>query len=329
VPVPSPKESFRSTARGFLGDAGRLPAVPAVVAGPYEDRIQAFLQAQQARSLAPHTCIKRIKQARRFVAYLEQLGCVLEQVCPSHLDAYFQQLATSWCRLSMRTAAEALRAWLHYCEEKGYVGRGLANAVLAPRIYRYEGIPLGPTWEQVSRVVAQTEGSQPEQLRARAILLLLAVYGIRSGEVCRLQIDDIDWRQETIRFTRSKSGRADVYPLDATVGNAIVDYLRHARPLHPSRVVFLTLHAPFRALSGQALYHLVHKRLARVIPGPKGRNPHALRHACTRRLMDAGFSLKVIGDHLGHRSAEATRIYTKVDLNALRLVAMENLRGLA
>jgi site-specific recombinase XerD len=74
---------------------------------------------------------------------------------------------------------------------------------------------------------------------------------------------------------------------------------------------------------------MVHDRLSRVISGKKGCSPHALRHACARRLVDAGLSLKEIGDHLGHRSPEATRIYAKVDLTALRLVALENLGGLA
>ena len=98
---------------------------------------------------------------------------------------------------------------------------GLAKAIMAPRIYRYEGVPVGPTWEQVSLVISRAEGAQPAQLRARAILLLLAIYGIRSGELCRLRLDDIDWRQATIHFQRSKSGRRDIYPLEATVGNAI------------------------------------------------------------------------------------------------------------
>jgi site-specific recombinase XerD len=73
----------------------------------------------------------------------------------------------------------------------------------------------------------------------------------------------------------------------------------------------------------------VHHRFARVTLTKKGCSPHALRHACARRLVDGGLSLKEIGDHLGHRSAEATRIYAKVDLSALRLVALEDLGGLA
>ena len=330
VPIPSPKESFRSVAKGFLREVGRLASVPAALPGSHEDRIQAFLAAQrQARELAAETCTFRGKQVRRFLAYLEDQGCGLESVRPSHLDAYLQHLAASWSRVSLRSAAVALRAWLRYCEEKGDVAPGLAKAILVPRVYRHEGLPLGPTWEQVSRLIADTEGSKPAKLRARAVLLLLAVYGLRAGEVRCLRLDDVDWEQDTIRIVRSKNGRQDTYPLDATVGNAIARYLRHGRPHNATRVLFLTLQAPCRPLSQGALYSMVHYRLARVISGKKGRSPHALRHACARHLVDAGLSLKEIGDHLGHRCPEATRIYAKVDLTALRLVALEDLGGLA
>lgn len=330
MPTLSPKESFRSVARGFLREAGRLAPAPISVPGPYEDQIQAFLAEQrEERRLAPDTCAFRGKQARRFAAYLTDRSLDLNSLRPSDVDGYFEQLSVSWGRVSLRSAAVALRAWLQHCEQKGYVRPGLAKAILVPRVYSLEGLPLGPTWEQVSRVIAETEGTKPAELRARAVLLLLAVYGIRAGELCRLRLEDIDWEQETIRIVRSKSGRQDTFPLDATVGNALADYLRHGRPRSDSRVLFLTVQAPFRPLCYGALYSMVHIRLARIMSGRKGCSPHALRHACARHLVDAGVTLKEIGDHLGHRCAEATRIYAKVDLPALRLVALEDLGGLA
>jgi integrase len=197
-------------------------------------------------------------------------------------------------------------------------------------VYSLEGIPpLRPTWEEVTRAIAEIDGAKPAALRARATLLLLAVYGIRSGELRSLRLEDIDWQRETISFERSKSGRRDTFPLDLTVGNAIADYLRHGRPRSDSRLVFLTHLAPFRPLSQGALNYMTHARFARVMSERKGCNPHALRHASARHLVDAGFALKEIGDYLGHRSAEATRVYTKVDLPSLRLVALEDLGGLA
>jgi len=330
VALPSPHESFRSVAKGFLRQAGRLAAVPISSPGPDEDRIRLFLAEQrEVRQLASCTCAYRGKQVRRFAAYLKDRSIDLKDLSPLNLDSYFQHLAASWNRVSLRSAAVALRAWLKHSEQKGYVRPGLANAILVPRVYSQEGLPLGPSWQEVTRAIAEIEGTKPVELRARAAMLLLAVYGLRAGEVRHLRLDDIDWKQERIRIVRSKSGRRDTYPLDVSVGNAIAQYLRHGRPLSNSRALFLTVQAPFRPLSQGTLASLVGHRLARVVSAKKGLSPHALRHACARHLVDAGLTLKEIGDHLGHRCPEATRIYAKVDLQALRLVAPEDLGGLA
>ncbi len=73
---------------------------------------------------------------------------------------------------------------------------------------------------------------------------------------------------------------------------------------------------------------MVEHHLSRVSSPKKGRGPHALRHACARHLVAAGHSFKEVGDHLGHRSPEATRLYAKVDLASLRRVAFDDLGGL-
>jgi len=106
VPLPSPKESFRSVAKGFLREAGMLASEPIPPVGSYEDRIQAFLGEQhEASGLAPATCSFRGKQTRRFMIHLEEKGIRLENLRPLHLDDYFHRLATSWCRVSLRLAA--------------------------------------------------------------------------------------------------------------------------------------------------------------------------------------------------------------------------------
>lgn len=114
----------------------------------------------------------------------------------------------------------------------------------------------------------------------------------------------------------------------ARVGNAIARYLREARPQSASRVVFLRLRAPFTPLSPSGLYCAVKSHLpAQERPG-KGRGPHGLRHACARHLLESGLSFKEVGDHLGHRDPDTTRIYAKVNLAMLRQVAFDDLGGL-
>jgi integrase len=157
--------------------------------------------------------------------------------------------------------------------------------------------------------------------------LLLRVYGLRSSEVAQLKLADVEHKEMKIHVYRSKSRRTQTFPLLPSVGVAISRYVEQARPQSSRGEIFLTCKAPFRPLSTGAMYHLVRGRLDRLSIQSPHRGPHALRHACAARLVAQGLSLKEIGDHLGHRSAFATRIYAKVDLAGLREVARFDLGG--
>ena len=324
-----PEEHFRFAATSFLRAAGRLRPSPSPAPGRYDQQLEDFIAAQgRGRWQSEVTQRSGRWQVGRFLAFLEQQGIALDGVETQHVDAYFQHMASRWSRISVATSAKMLRSWLAHCEGRGWVRSGLAAAILVPRIYRQEGLPLGPTWGEVGRMLAKTAGDEPAQLRDQAILQLLCVYGLRSGEVRRLSIGDLDWEQERVHIVRSKSAREETLPLEPGVGNAVARYLRHGRPQSASRVVFLTLRAPHRPLSAGGLYDVVRRHLPTPGSPSKGRGPHALRHACARHLVESGHSYKEVGDHLGHRSPEATRIYAKVDLASLRRVALDDLGGL-
>ena len=187
---------------------------------------------------------------------------------------------------------------------------------------------MGPIWSDVERLLISTRGDRPREIRDHAILLLFALYAFRSGEVAALQLEDLHWHRELIVVARPKQRRAQEYPLVPTVGEAILRYLQQVRPRCARRELFLTLKAPFRPLSAGGLYHVVSSRLSQLHIQSLRHGPHSLRHACASHLLAEGFSLKEIGDHLGHRSAYATRTYAKVDLVGLRAVANFDLGGL-
>ena len=324
-----PQEHFQSVARSFLNRLGRLARDPDPAPGPYDALLEDFLEAEcEGRGLAQTTRNKHHWHIRQFLFYLNQQRQSLERLTPNHIDAYLAHLSRTLSRVSLSTVAGVLRVWFRHCEIRGRTEPGLAESILTPRLYQHEGLPQGPTWEQVKEIISDSAGDKPRHLRDRAILLLLAVYGLRSGEVRRLRIDDLDWKKDRFSVVRSKSGQRELLPLEPHTGNAIALYLRQGRPKCDSRSVFVTLNAPFRSLSTGGLYNLVSRHLLPLLGARKGRGPHALRHACARRLADAELSLKEIGDHLGHRSPESTRIYAKVNLTSLRLVAMEDLGGL-
>jgi integrase/recombinase XerD len=254
----------------------------------------------------------------------------LAQVTAEDIDGFLSLKGKQgWCRVSVATSVTALRSFFRYAEMRRWCSPGIASPIDGPRLFKEEGLPAGPIWDDVERLITSTDGTDARDVRDRAILMLLAIYGLRSGEVRQLRLEDLDWTREVIRIERSKQRRLQYYPLVSSVGDAILQYLQHARPRCPHRELFVTLKAPFRPLSSGAMYDVVSNRIEALKIRVPRRGPHCLRHGCAGHLVAAGLSLKEIGDHLGHRSAYATRVYAKVDLAGLREVADFDLRGLA
>ena len=167
-------------------------------------------------------------------------------------------------RLTIQFHAKALRAFFQNGEAVGWAQPGLAAAIPMPRIYSGETVVTGPAWEDVQRLLGATDGERPGAVRTRAILLLLAVYGLRSGEVRVLRLEDLDWVAETLRLRRPETGRTQVYPLARTVSDAILRYLREVRPPRACREVFLTFRKPPQPLSRAAVWQLVGSRMRRL-----------------------------------------------------------------
>jgi site-specific recombinase XerD len=158
--------------------------------------------------------------------------------------------------------------------------------------------------------------------RDYAVLLLLARLGLRAGEVVALLLDDVDWDAGRMRV-RGKGGREAWLPLPTDVGQAIAAYLQHARPNAPDRHLFLRASAPIRGLkSGMAVASIVAHALRRAGIDTPRRGAHQFRHALATQMLRHGASLAEIGELLRHRSPQTTALYARVDLAALRALAL-------
>lgn len=320
---------FISDAKQWLGFLGRLRPAK-VPRRPYAHLIEKYADYMvRERGLSRHTIRIRCWQLEQFLARFWEQHRPFSEVCIADIDAAIARKGDQDCyaRTSIKAYATALRTFFRYAEQRGWCTPGLAAAIMSPRLFAEEGLPKGPSWVDVQRLLTSTEGDQLKNIRDRAIIMLFAVYGMRVGEVRALRLEDLDWEKELIYVTRPKVRRQQFYPLSRTVGEAILHYLK-ARPHVPYREVFLTLKAPFRPPSSGSLYDVVGDRLQALGISLKHRGPHSLRHACATRLLAEGSSMKEVGDHLGHRKTDTTRVYAKVDLAGLRQVAEFNLGGL-
>lgn len=260
-----------------------------------------------------------------FEHYLIAEGlCSMAEVTVMHLDGFIEATRARLCAKAMPAVCCALRHLLRWLYREQRVSQDLGAAVEAPHAYRLSTIPRSISWMEVKATLAVIDRETATGLRDYAMLLLIVMYGLRAKEVAALTLDDLDWRHERLNVPQRKAGHSTSYPLSPMAGDALVAYLAGGRPQTVERRVFLTAHAPRKAVdhnvvSGRARHYLRTAGIETNRPGS-----HTLRHSCAQRLVDAGFSLKVIGDYLGHGAPMSTEVYTKVDVEALRQVALGN-----
>lgn len=323
-----PRMAFRSVAIRWLRFLNRL-VVPAREER-YADLVTDFARyMEKDQGLSLNTIATRSWYVRKFLARFSRRGWSFDKArLRDTEEALAWQGRQGYTRATLRTYADALRAFFRHAERRGWCRPGIAEAITAPRLFRQERLPRGPSWADVQRLLASVKTNHPSDIRDRAILMLLAIYGFREDEVRCLQLDDLDWEHELILLRRPKQRCTQPYPLTRPVGEAILRYLKEVRPRVHDRSLFITLHAPYKGLCRGSLWQTVGNRLRDLGIVVPHFGPHCLRHACAARLVAQGLSLKEIGDHLGHRSADATQIYAKVDLVGLREVGNFDLGGL-
>ena len=221
------EQMLRLAIPGFVGH-GR-PHRPR----PFADKLSGFYEHLAAeRGVAPRTIESYEHHLTRLESYLDRIGVVeLSELSPAILTAFVAERAASGLgKASIRDGCGVLRVFLRYAHREGATTADLSGVMDRPQFYRLSTIPRSITWEEVGRVLAGVDRRTTCGKRDWAILLLLVTYGLRGREVAALTLDDIDWKRERLAIPERKAGHSTAFPLSASVGEALVDYLRNGRP---------------------------------------------------------------------------------------------------
>lgn len=291
---------------------------------PVEQHVLAYERyLQGARALSRQTIINYRPVARDFLNFRFSDGEVsLAQLRAVDVTDFVQRKVP---RLNMRSAkiiTTGLRSFLSYARYRGDITSDLAAAVPIVANWSLSSIPRAIGRDEVTRLLASIDRDTPIGCRDYAMILALARLGLRSSEVVSLELGDIDWVTGQVRV-RGKNGQRNDLPLPADVGEAIADYLRKWRPRNASRRVFLRDKAPIRGFKGPSgLGCVVRRSLKRAGIDAPTTGAHQFRHGLASEMLSGGASLGEIGEVLGHRHLQTTAIYAKVDLDALRTLAL-------
>jgi integrase/recombinase XerD len=310
----------------FLRHEGSIPpekvAVPRLTPAQRQTRdFETYLRNE--RVLAQSTIAYYVRFIRAFLE--DRFGngrAALSRLRAVDVVRFVQRQVPRLHQRYAKSLTGALRSFLRYARYRGHITCDLAAAVPCVPNWSMTSIPRGIPPEAVRQLLASIDRRTPVGRRDYAILLLLARLGLRASEVVSLELDDLDWAAGQLNV-RGKGNQPAALPLSPEVGRAIAAYLRHGRPLSPSRRAFLQARAPIRGFLGPAaISTIVRRALERVGIRSPTKGAHQFRHALATQMLRGGASLTEIGQVLRHRSPQTTTIYAKVDLDALRPLAL-------
>ena len=295
--------------------ADRSELVP--VASPSELLLAAFegyLVSERALGVA--TAAGYVRGARRFLDGLAG-GDGLAGLAAGEVTAAVVCQSAALSVAAARNFVCGLRAFLRFCFLEGLVESDLSAAGLFVAGRRSSPLPRGISRSDAAALLASCDRRTGIGRRDYAVLIILLRLGLRSIEVARMELADLDWRAGEL-VVRGKAGRQDRLPLPADVGAALAEYLS-LRGKRASRHVFLTVKAPTRPIRADLVGDVVQRACLRA--GIAHVGAHRLRHTFASELLRAGASMVDISQLLRHSDLATTAGYAKVDLGRLRQVA--------
>lgn len=298
---------------------------PSKISAPITTELEEFNHHMvNVRGLAPSTCAFRLKHVQDFlVCEFNSDKIDIARISPEDLQRYVMRFADRWSPVSMKKLRDSLRSYLRFRAFQGDRTEALEEALPVIASWKRPALPKSLTEDQVKKFLQAFDQSYPIGKRDYAIARCLLDLGLRGDKVTNLCLESMNWREGVVTVSGGKGRRTQQLPLPTETGTAIAAYLRDGRPQSNNRALFVRHVVPFdKPLTVQAIRNAVIRAFVRAGMREQFCGTHVLRHTMAVRLQRSGASLKEIADLLRHKSFEATKIYARVDIEALQAMAL-------
>lgn len=333
VHIPSSKHYQRLRAARMLvsyqqnGDFELYRAKPkAAFSGSLAKTAEQFcLYAASTLQLSSRTISGYRLHLLRFLDFLGTHALELDSLSMEEFETFFGEKEP---RPSMRIdASKMLRHFMRFAFERGLTSSDRSILVPGTRVCRNRKLPTTYTGEEIKALLSSVDRASARGKRDYLILLLGAEYGWRAGDIVGFKFSHIDWEKNVIRFEQQKTGTPVEFPLTATVGNAIISYLKDGRPKSDAQEVIVCLATPRCGWPMQAgsIYAVVTKYMSRAGIANwkhKKHGSHSLRHSLATNMLEKDVPIQVVSQVLGHQSVETTKRYISVSIGQLSACAL-------
>jgi integrase/recombinase XerD len=276
---------------------------------------------RNVQNLSESTIKDKEQYLYKFFCYLQKHSLTLDNLSIEVIEDFFSSM--DYSLPSRHNCGSTLRIYFRYAYDNGITGKDNSVFVLKDNYNWHSKIPTTYGEDEISRIIASVERSSATGKRDYLILLLAAEYGWRAGDIVNFRFSQIDWDKNVIRFSQHKTDIPVEYPLLSSIGNAIINYLKHGRPLTDSEEIIVSAESAKkgRPLSPPTIHSIVTKymRKANIKNWKKKKHgPHSLRHSLATNMLKRNVSMPIISTVLGHQNIETTKVYLKVDMEKLR-----------
>ncbi len=276
----------------------------------------------EVRGLSASSVSHQRHTAQCFLQHLNKKNIALKDLQTAQIESYITEASKRLNRRTLQSDISAVRAFLRFLAIDGRAPADLASHIDAPRVYRREQLPRALPWETVRALLRSIGRTSAKGLRDYAMFLLIATYGLRTSDVVAITLDDLHWRERSLRIHQRKTASPLELPMTNEVSRALVRHLKRTPPPPPHRRIFLRTRAPIGSLDRGAVSEALDSWARKSGLSIPFHGAHCLRHSLAVHLLKNGTSLKTIGDILGHRCADSTSTYLRLATEDLRGVAL-------
>ncbi len=308
------------------GNATRMKSYwPCLFAEPFQQTFHAFLDERKKRNFALATINRDIYSLNKFLEYLVLSDISsMSMITGKNVVGFIKWISADGKLPTTKNAASTLRLLLKYSHRESAILEDYS--VHVPHVRVHKELPSVYTASEIDAMIGSFDRNSPIGVRNYAMVLMAVRFGIRASDICALKFSNINWDKNTIEFTTIKTGKHTVLPLTAETGNAIIRYLKEARPQTECKNIFIRLQRPFQQVSPPLVHTIVTKAFRDagiVIPAGKRHGPHALRASLASEMLRNNTALPVISETLSHSCTDTTKVYLKVDFEHLRLLSLD------